>query len=118
MNAIARTFWFRRTDIGYFSRDELPRTAGPCALNFWREEEFSKALKSDGSAVCYYYAADARVFFTVRAGAEDGVFELSDFETDPWLLPGTIAQQLGEIFQELVERRPFSAIARVALTEA
>jgi len=133
-----RQIWFQKLDVGYFADDDWPRTAGlypykplitpqiPRELWLGKPDKpaasghtaMQKALALGKTAVCHYYAGDSRVFFTVWPGPEPGILSLSDFRTEPWQLPSTIAQQLGGIYQELADRKPFSEIARVPLTEA
>jgi hypothetical protein len=133
-----RQFWFRKLDVGYFTDDDWPRAAGlypykplvapQIPRDMWLGKPDSpgpsghaamqNALALGETPVCYYYTGDSRVFFTVRECPEAGVLSLSDFETEAWLLPTTIAQQLGGIYHELVDKKPFSEIARVPLAQA
>ena len=133
-----RQFWFRKLDVGYFTDDDWPRAAGlypyrpliapqiprhmwlgkPEGPGLSGHAAMQSSLTLGETPVCYYYTGDSRVFFTVRECPEPGVLSLSDFETAAWLLPTTIAQQLGGIYHELVYKKPFSEIARVPLAQA
>jgi hypothetical protein len=133
-----RDFYFRRMDVGRFTSDDLPCTAGrysyepvfvphiPREMWLGKPTKFPpsgdvalrKALSTKERPICYYYTKDARVFFRVSACPGPGILELCDFESQPWPVPSILALQLAGIYQELVERRPFSDIARVPLGEA
>jgi len=123
-----RDFYFRRLDVGRFTSDDLPCADGrysyePMPHHLWLRKPsgdvaLRKALIAGERPICYYYTKDSRVFFRVSAFPEPGVLELCDFQSQIWPLPGIIAQQLAGIYRELVERRPFSDIARVPLDEA
>ena len=80
---IAKTFYFKDQNVGYFEDDELPSKPGQYRYMPYRSAghyELIGALQHGEPLRCHYVVSGAKRHFLVLRWVEYGVLELGEFD--------------------------------------
>src|SRR5215469_6166325 len=82
---VAKTFYFKDQNVGYFEDDELPTKPGQYRYMPYRSAGHYALIGASQQGKpqrCHYFVAGGKRYFQVLRWVEYGLLELGDFEND------------------------------------